>query len=122
MSASKPRCGFRCGAPAIHLCESNHPAVPREATMRSSSSSDWKFVSMSTRLALLAFLIICASVSQHYSGTVRAQTRHVGANVVAWQTLQAAKHVPTTYKGDHNAVAKLQAGRPPLPISSAQLL
>src|SRR6266849_5625515 len=108
-----------CGAPAIHLCESNHPAVPREATMRSSSSSDWKFVSMSTRLALLAFLIICASVSQHYSGTVRAQTRHVGANVVAWQTLQSAKHVPTSFKGDPNAVAKLQAGATSLAMASA---
>src|SRR6266852_2133432 len=126
MSASKPRCGFRCGAPATlryarnTSCESNHPAVPREATMRSSSSRpDWKFVSMSTRLALLAFLIICASVSQHYSGTVRAQTRHVGANVVAWQTLQAAKHVPTSYKGDPNVVAKLQAGATPLAMASA---
>ena len=87
--------------------------------MRSSSSSDWKFVSMSTRLALLAFLIICASVSQHYSGTVRAQTRHVGANVVAWQTLQSAKHVPTSYKGDPNVVAKLQAGATPLAMASA---
>src|SRR6266849_8392124 len=110
-----------CGAPATHLCESNHPAIPREATMRSPSSRpDWKFVSMSTRLAMLAFLIICASVSQHYSGTVRAQTRHVGANVVAWQTLQAAKHVPTTYGGRAGTVAKLQSGAAtPLAMASA---
>jgi len=87
--------------------------------MRSPSSRGWKFVPMPTRLALLAFLIVCASVSQHYSGTVRAQTRHVGANVVAWQTLQSAKHVPTSYKGHPNAVAKLQAGAMPLAMASA---
>jgi hypothetical protein len=44
----------------------------------------------------------------------------VGANVVAWQTLQAAKHVPTTYGGRAGTVAKLQSGAAkPLAMASA---
>jgi fimbrial isopeptide formation D2 family protein len=79
----------------------------------------WKFVPISARLALLAFLIICASVSQDYSGTVRAQTRHVDANVVAWQTLKPAQHVLTSYSGRAETISKLQSGAVPLAMASA---
>jgi len=60
------------------------------------------------RLAILVFLILFATLLQRYPQSARAQLRHPGANVVAWQTLQSAKHVPTTYSGRSETVAKLQ--------------
>ena len=80
----------------------------------------WEFRPKPTRLTLLAFVIICATASQHYSETARAQTRHVGANVIAWQTLQSAKHVQTSYTGRAETVARLQGGSAaPLAMASA---
>src|SRR5258708_6920913 len=76
----------------------------------------------SVQFVLLASLIICASVSQYHPQTVRAQTRHDGAIVVAWRTLQSVRHVPTTYKGRSDTVAKVQSGAAkPLAMASADL-
>jgi hypothetical protein len=64
-----------------------------------SSALRGSFVSAATRLTILSFVILFATVSQRSPHSARAQARHVGANMVAWQTLQAAKHVPTAYNG-----------------------
>ena len=79
----------------------------------------WKLVPKPGPLALLAFVIIALGVTQHYSGKVRAQSPHVGANVVTWRTLQSAHHVPTSYQGRPETVAKLQSGAAPLAMASA---
>ena len=72
------------------------------------------------RLAILVFLILFATLLQRYPQSARAQLRHPGANVVAWQTLQSARHVPTTYSGPRETVSKLQSGAAaPLAMASA---
>src|SRR5271166_4255571 len=83
------------------------------------SKLGWQFVPKPGPLALLVLVIIFLGAAQHYSKTARAQTPHVGANVVAWQTLKPAQQVPTSYRGSADAVSKLQSGAAPLAMASA---
>ena len=85
--------------------------------MRPSSQPFWCSVRKTTVLALLAFVLIFAGVT-HYSETARAQMPHIPANVVAWQTLKAAQHVPTKYQGRPQTVAALNAGSV-MPLAAA---
>ena len=70
--------------------------------------------------ALVAVLItILLGAAEHYPKTASAQSPHLGANAIAWQTLQSARHVPTSYEGRPETVAKLQSGAAPLAMASA---
>jgi uncharacterized repeat protein (TIGR01451 family) len=74
------------------------------------------------RLTILVFLILFATLLQNYPQSARAQSHNPRANIVAWQTLQPAQHVPTIYKGRSDTVAKLQSGAAkPLAMASADL-
>src|ERR1017187_8246286 len=83
------------------------------------SKLGWQFVSKPGPWALVALVIMFLGAAQHYSRTARAQSPHVGANAVAWQTLQSAQHVPTSYRGRAETVSKLTSGAVPLAMASA---
>jgi uncharacterized repeat protein (TIGR01451 family) len=89
--------------------------------MRSLTSKlAYQFISKPGPWALVALLVVIfLGAAEHYPKTAQAQSPHLGANAVAWRTLQPARHVPTSYQGRPETVAKLQSGAAPLAMASA---